>query len=136
MRRIILFAVIAVFWAGGSAWPCLAGYRKVVDARGKEVLVPEKITRVVTISDGLVESVMLILGVQETLVGIGSHCLQLDFDLSWNTESGETFSRTGGGIPVTVLYPRIKSLPRIAMATTAPRSMGSTLTRIRAILKP
>ena len=119
MKRI-LFVVMVVCSAVHGMAENHVPTRIVTDARGKMVAVPQKINRVVTISDGLVESVMLILGVQDTLMGVGSYCLQHTFDLSWTTEGGETFSRTGGGIPVTMLYPRIKTLPRIAMATAAP----------------
>lgn len=51
-------------------------YRTVIDSRGVEVKVPVNIERVVTVSDGLVEEVMVILGVNDTLVGLGSKGLQ------------------------------------------------------------
>jgi iron complex transport system substrate-binding protein len=43
-----------------------------LDMIDRTVTIPRPINRVVTISDGLVESTMIVFGVEETLVGLGS----------------------------------------------------------------
>jgi ABC-type enterochelin transport system substrate-binding protein len=48
----------------------------VTDSRGTAVQVPEKINRVVSISDGLIEGMMIALGVEDKLVGVGSRTFQ------------------------------------------------------------
>ena len=61
------------------------GTRRVTDMRGVEVAVPARITRVATISDGFVESVMTRLGVVRTLVAIGSAGLRDTWSYSFPT---------------------------------------------------
>ena len=86
-------------------------YRTVVDSRGVEVKVPVNIERVVTVSDGLVEEVMLILGVNNTLVGLGSKGLQYEGDFSYPTDNGTNVTVNGGKNVVLALSPDIKNLP-------------------------
>ncbi len=94
-------------------------YRTIVDSRGVEVSVPVNIERVVTISDGLIEGVMTSIGVQDTLVGIGSSCLQRNFNYSYKTVGGETYEYKNGMNPVTYLNPWIKDLPSVTASGSA-----------------
>jgi len=65
--------VIAVPTISASKNP--DSFRSVTDQRGISVKIPMRIERVVTLSDGLVESVMTVLGVQDSIVGLGSACI-------------------------------------------------------------
>ena len=95
----------------GSTIPAEQQYRTVVDSRGIAVQVPANIERVATISDGLVEGVMTAIGVQDTLVGVGSSCLQRNFNYTYDTVGGETYVYEDGMNPVTYLNPWIMDLP-------------------------
>ncbi|WP_421909055.1 ABC transporter substrate-binding protein [Methanolacinia petrolearia] len=95
-----------------------SGYRTVVDSRGVEVEIPEDIERVVTVSDGLVEGVMYSLGVEDTLVGLGSACIGKDWTYSYPTDDGTYVNGSGGCNVMQVLYPEIKELP-LAMQSGA-----------------
>lgn len=88
-------------------------YRTVVDSRGVAVQVPMKIERVVTISDGLIESTMFVLGEEEKIVGIGSSCLQRIFNYTYPTVGGEAYEYRDGMTPVTYLSPRLRELPLV-----------------------
>nr|WP_301663483.1 ABC transporter substrate-binding protein [Methanoculleus sp. FWC-SCC1] len=90
------------------------GYRTVIDSRGIAVQVPVKIERVVAVSDGLIESVMTVFGEQETIVGVGSKCIQKNYNYTYPTVDGGTYEYRGGMNPVTYLNPRIMSLPLVA----------------------
>lgn len=57
---LIVLACLCLLQGSGLA---AEEMRTVVDSRGVEVQVPVQIDRVVTISDGLIESVMFVLGV-------------------------------------------------------------------------
>ncbi len=48
----------------------------VLDSRGEVVAVPVEVERVVSISDGLIEGVMISLGIEDKLVGVGSRTFQ------------------------------------------------------------
>ncbi len=88
-------------------------YRTVVDSRGVAVEVPKNIERVVTVSDGLVEGAMVAFGVDETLVGLGSSCIQRDWTYSYPLDDGGQVNESGGCNVLQVLSPRIKSLPLV-----------------------
>jgi iron complex transport system substrate-binding protein len=94
-------------------------YRTVVDSRGVAVQVPAKIERVVTVSDGLVEGVLTVLGEQEKIVGVGSSCIQRNFNYTFQTAGGETYEYKDGMNPVTYLNPGIMSLPRVGESSAA-----------------
>lgn len=89
-------------------------YRTVVDSRGVAVQVPMNIERVVGVSDGFIEGTMTVFGVQDTIVGVGSKCLQRGYDYTFPTVSGDSYEYTSGMNPVTYLNPRIKDLPIVA----------------------
>ena len=94
-------------------------YRTIVDSRGVEVQIPADIERVATISDGLVEGVMTAIGVQDTLVGVGSSCLQRNFNYTYETVDGETYEYENGMNPVTYLNPWIMELPLFVSSGSA-----------------
>lgn len=94
-------------------------YRTVVDSRGVAVQVPIEIEKVATIDDGLIEGVMTTIGVQDTLVGVGSSCLQRNFNYTYETVGGETFTYENGMNPVTYLNPWIVDLPCFAKSGSA-----------------
>lgn len=86
-------------------------YRTVVDSRGVAVQVPSDIKRVVTVSDGLIEGTMYALGVEDTLVGMGSACIQKDWTYSYPTDGGGFVNGSGGCNVMQVLDPGIKEIP-------------------------
>jgi iron complex transport system substrate-binding protein len=94
-------------------------YRTVVDSRGVAVQVPVKIERVVTVSDGLVEGVMYALGVEDSLIGIGSSCIQKDWTYSYPTDDGGFVNGSGGCNVMQVLNPEIKELPLVMQSGAA-----------------
>jgi iron complex transport system substrate-binding protein len=99
---------------------CGEEYRTVVDSRGVPVQVPTEIDRVVTISDGLVEGVMIRLGVIDTLVGLGSGCIPQVYEYEYPTVKGVSYIYQSGMNPVTYLYPQLINLPVVAQWATAP----------------
>lgn len=103
---------------------CLQGAadetREVIDGRGVAVAVPAEIDRVVSISDGLIEGTMLVLGEEDTIVGIGSTCLPKVWNYTYESVKGEPIVYQDGANPVSFLYPRLKDLPIVANGDTAP----------------
>lgn len=95
------------------------GFRTVVDSRGVEVEVPVEISRVVTISDGMIEGVMTVFGVQDKIVGLGSSCIQRNFNYTYGTVSGDNFTYENGMNPVTCLNPRLIDLPLVVKSGSA-----------------
>ncbi|AKB61277.1 ABC transporter substrate-binding protein [Methanosarcina mazei] len=88
-------------------------YRIVTDSRGVEVKVPVNIERVVTVSDGLVEEVMVVLNVNNTLVGLGSKGLQYEGDFTYPDENGTNVTVSGGKHIVLAFSPDVKTLPLV-----------------------
>ncbi len=78
-------------------------FRTVTDLRGEEVRVPADIERVITISDGLVEGVMTVLGEEDKIVGVGSSCIQRNFNYTYPTTTDESYEYKDGMNPVTYL---------------------------------
>lgn len=93
---------------------CADEYRTIVDSRGVAVRVPMEIERVVTLSDGLIETTMLLLGEDEKIVGLGWSSMQKYWNFTYETVSGETYEYRGGIHLVTYLSPRIRDLPVVA----------------------
>lgn len=102
-----------------SSTGCADEYRTIIDSRGVAVEVPTEIERVVTISDGLVEGVMTRLGVEDTLVGLGSSCLPKVWEYEYPTVEGENYWYRDGMNPVNYLNPWIRDLPLVARSGTA-----------------
>lgn len=94
--------------------------RVVTDSRGVAVRIPSTPLRVATVSDGLVEEVMIVLGVADRLVGIGSTCLVREFSYEYETATGSTFSVSGGMSPARLLRPGLTELPRFVASGTEP----------------
>jgi iron complex transport system substrate-binding protein len=67
--------------------------------------------RVATVSDALVEEIMLVFGVEDRLVGIGSTCLIREFEYEYTASDGRTFSHVGGMNPARFLYEDLVDLP-------------------------
>ena len=120
MKKQSLYGVLStigvslVLMAGVPANAGEEPYRTVVDSRGVSVKVPKEPHRVASISDGLIEGVMIVLGEQDKLVGVGSSCVQDIDKYTYPTVSGEEISYMDGMNPVTFLNPRIKTLPLVA----------------------
>jgi len=94
--------------------------RVVTDSRGVAVQIPSTPLRVATVSDGLVEEVMIVLGVAHRLVGIGSTCLVREFRYEYETASGSTFTVSGGMGPARYLMPALAELPHFVASGTEP----------------
>jgi len=118
--RRLLVATLAAAWilsacqsggqpAQGSA--VSPGTRRVTDMRGIEVAVPARLTRVATISDGFVESVMARLGVVRTVVAIGSAGLRDTWSYSFPTADGLGFTVADGMGTMRSLHPWLAGLP-------------------------
>lgn len=88
-------------------------YRTVTDSRGTEAKVPVDIERVATVSDGLVEEVMYILGVNDKIVALGSKGLLFTSEKNYvyPVDDGTNVTTPAGNNVATVLSPRIGDLP-------------------------
>jgi iron complex transport system substrate-binding protein len=85
--------------------------RIVTDMRGVRVTLPSRITRVATIDDGFVESVMARLGVIREVVVTGSWSLKRSYDYRFPTEDGREQTYRRGMSPVVYLHPWLTSVP-------------------------
>jgi iron complex transport system substrate-binding protein len=75
------------------------------------VEVPAHPRRIATVSDGLVEEVMIVFGVQNRLAAIGSTCLIREFRYEYETATGGSFSHVGGMNPARFLHRSLAALP-------------------------
>jgi iron complex transport system substrate-binding protein len=90
-----------------------SGYKQITDMRRVSVTIPQTPERVITVSDGMIETVMAHFGVIDRLVGLGSSCLQRNF--SYEIPGMEQpLNYVEGMNPVRLLYPDIASMPLIA----------------------
>lgn len=123
-KAIVLLMLLACMPISSHAVesnPSPQNLRIVVDSRGVRVPLPPRIDRVVTISDGFIEGVMTVFGVQDRLVGVGSSCLtQKDYRFSIPLKSGRNRDYTHGMHTAVLLNPWITELPCIAVWNTAP----------------
>ena len=85
------------------------------DSHAAEAQAPASLERVVTISDGLVEGVMTVLGVERKLVGIASRSLTKTWSCRFESQNGETFAYVNGKNPVLCLNPWLSDLPMVAV---------------------
>ena len=93
----------------------------IVDSRGVRVSIPSKIERVITVSDGLIEGVMTVIGVQDRIVGIGSSCLvKTDYRFCLPSEQGGSICSEDGMHTITFLRRQIAQLPQVAYWNSAP----------------
>jgi iron complex transport system substrate-binding protein len=118
-KKFCMFVSICFCFILGTAFAS-EDTRTVVDGRGESVQVPAEIDRVVTISDGLVEEVMTVLGVQDKLVGIGSECLPKVWQIDYPTVDGGNFSYHDGMNVANYLNTGIGDLPLVAKYNVAP----------------
>jgi len=121
----------AVFAAGACAQPdsrpsrtetlgtVRAETRLITDMRGMPITVPARPTRVATISDGFVESVMTRLGTIRTLVAVGSASLQRQWSYSYPSSDGRGFSVADGMGTMRALHSWMAYLPCAACAGDA-----------------
>lgn len=96
-----------------------AAYSTIVDMRGVEVKVPATIRRVISIDDGFTAGVMAYLGEIEKMAGLGSSCIQRNFDYEFETVSGEKYTYKNGRNPIGILHPFLQKLPLVASSNTA-----------------
>ena len=79
--------------------------------RGVTVTVPARISRVATVDDGFVESVMTRFGVIRTLVAVGSASLQDTWSYAYPSADGRGFSIADGMGTMRALHPWLADLP-------------------------
>ncbi len=93
--------------------PCRgeAGTKTVTDMRGKLVEIPDNPRRVITLDDGFSAGVMTVLGVQDRIIALGSHCPVKIFKYSYPTISGEEYTYMNGTNPVSYLNPWMREIP-------------------------
>ena len=92
--------------------------RVVRDGRGVDVQIPRDVRRVATISDGLVEAVLLAVKAPVEVVAVGSTCLTRTFKYTFVTRDGERYAYEGGQTPAAVLWPALQKAPVVAMSGT------------------
>jgi iron complex transport system substrate-binding protein len=92
--------------------------RLVRDGRGVDVVIPREVRRVATISDGLVEAVLVAVKAPVEVVAVGSTCLTRTFTYSFDTRDGGRVVYQGGQTPAAVLWPGLEKAPVVAMAGT------------------
>ncbi|MDD2835893.1 MAG: iron ABC transporter substrate-binding protein, partial [Methanothrix sp.] len=78
-----LFLFLSTGWAAEET-------RTVLDGRGVAVTIPAEIDRVVTVSAGLIEGTMYVLGEADKIVAVGSVCSQKVSNYTITTASGKT----------------------------------------------
>ncbi|MDQ1282985.1 MAG: iron complex transport system substrate-binding protein [Euryarchaeota archaeon] len=118
-KKYFFLALICLSLILGTGWAA-EETRTVVDSRGVEVQIPAEIKRVVTISDGLIEGTMLVLGEEDKIVGIGSTCLPKIWNYTYESVKGKPIVYEDGANPVSFLYPRLRELPIVANGDAAP----------------
>ena len=117
LRRWVL--VIACLCLALNAG-CADEYRTIVDSRGVAVQVPTDIERVVTISDGFVEEVMTVIGLQDKLIGLGSEGFSWISDVKSPTSDGGNRSVGTCMHVAAYLNPWIRDLPVISSWSMPP----------------
>lgn len=118
-KKYFFLALICLSLFLGTGWAA-EETRTIVDSRGVEVQIPAEIKRVVTISDGLIEGTMLVLGEEDKIVGIGSTCLPKIWNYTYESVKGKPIVYEDGANPVSFLYPRLRELPIVANGDAAP----------------
>ena len=107
LSAICVCILVGTCWAGEET-------RTIVDSRGIAVTIPEEIERVVTISDGLVETVMFLLGEDKKIVGVGGYGFkQILFNYSFTAADGKIYEYRDGMYPVTYLSSWIQKVPQV-----------------------
>lgn len=91
----------------------IQNYGTVTDMRGVDVRIPENIERVVDLSDGFTSAVMTVLGEQDKVVALGSHCPKKSYEYSYQQVAGGNYSYMDGMNPVRYLNPWFQDLPAL-----------------------
>lgn len=94
--------------------------RTITDGRGKQVTVPDQINRVITISDGMIESVMYSLGEIDKLVGTGTPVNYYKFNWTYPSIKGDNIALTPGNSVIQTLYPEFTNLSVVSKIGTPP----------------
>lgn len=81
------------------------------DMRGKTVMVPKNLSRIATIDDGFIESVMTHLGEVRKVVAIGSWSMKRDYKYDFVTTKGESYTYSKGWNTMKYLNPWLNDLP-------------------------
>lgn len=113
MKLLLVLSCLCLFLSTGWA---AEETRTVVDGRGVAVTVPVQIDRVVTVSAGIIEGTMYVLGEADKIVGVGSVCSQKVSNYTIATAS-ETLKGVDGMNPVAYLSPRLQNLPLLGSGT-------------------
>jgi iron complex transport system substrate-binding protein len=87
--------------------------KKIVDMRGISVEIPINPQKIISVSDGLIESVMAHFGMIDRLIALGSRCVQHNFKYDIPGKK-TTYSYSDGMNPIRVLYPFTAELPLVA----------------------
>ncbi|XPV77015.1 MAG: ABC transporter substrate-binding protein [Desulfovibrio sp.] len=106
--------VMFSFFCLMSGMAVAAGTHTVTDMRGKSVIVPLSPKRVVTLDDGFSAGVMTSLGVQDSIIAVGSHCPVKVFKYSYPSVNGDEYTYVDGMNPVGFLNERLREVPRMA----------------------
>lgn len=81
------------------------------DMRDKTVMVPKNLSRIATIDDGFIESVMTHLGEVRKVVAIGSWSMKRDYKYDFVTTKGESYTYSKGWNTMKYLNPWLNDLP-------------------------
>lgn len=112
--RLLVIALFSAVLTIASLYPAMAASRTIVDMRGKKVTIPFTPKRVITLDDGFCAGVMTSLGVQESIIALGSHCPVKNFKYTYPTTDGEEYTFLDGMNPVGFLNPPLCEAPRMA----------------------
>lgn len=81
---------------------------------GKEVKIPKNPNRVVDMSDGFASGIMTILGENDKIIGLGSHCVKKNFEYTYPTISGKNYTYSDGMNPAGYLNPHFADIEPLA----------------------
>jgi iron complex transport system substrate-binding protein len=119
LSPIKVLSIIGFLLPALSPKPCFpassqedaSAVRIVTDSRGAEVQIPSSVKTVATISDGLIEEIIIALNVEADIQAIGSTCLVREFSYEYLGNDNRKFSYSGGMNPVNLLMPGLRDLP-------------------------
>jgi iron complex transport system substrate-binding protein len=108
MTWLMLFAAACVIGccSGETAQSEDAAHKTITDMRGVEVLIPKDPQRMVVMDDGTVESIMVIFGVADRIVGLPRTPKNYTYNYTSVTKN-ETYWYRGGKCVPLVLYPEL-----------------------------
>lgn len=112
--RLTFVLLLTAILTAALVCPALAATRTITDMRGKKVTIPADPKRVITLDDGFSAGIMTSLGVQDSIIAVGSHCPVKIFKYSYPTVDGEEYTYIDGMNPVGFLNPRLREVPYMA----------------------